>query len=232
MKSDINVLLAVPTYTARPHVACMMSLIGASQLLMQRRVRHDVRPVVGVSILALARNTLVHAALEGDFSHLLQIDDDMGFEPEAVLQLLAHGVDVVAGVCQVRGGGRYNLHNARQVPGSPLLSCDWVGPAFLLVARRCLMRLASEAPATDIPFAPKMVFDTAIIGGQLYSEDMVFCHRWRAMGERVFVDPAVPLWHFAGNDCLGKSYAAALADGTADPVLPAEEAAPQGQVPA
>jgi hypothetical protein len=232
VKPDVDLLIGIPCRDYRIHAECALSLVNTVQALEHLNVSYQVQTAAGCSLVCLARNRLAHTALAGGFSYLLMVDDDIGFTPEGVLRLLFHDVDLIGGAYQARDGGCFTAGDPRRVVGSPLLSCSWIAGGFLLVSRRCLERVAAVSPTTGIPFAPRALFATAVVDGQLEGEDMHYCRKWRALGGQVFCDPAVELTHYAGDPRHDKPYHQALLDGTADPVLPAEEAAPQRQVPA
>lgn len=59
---------------------------------------------------AHARNIIAQTALEHNCSHVLFIDDDMAYKPEALYQLLEHNKDVVSG-----------LYLGRAYPHQPLI---------------------------------------------------------------------------------------------------------------
>jgi hypothetical protein len=44
------------------------------------------------------RNLIIQAAIDNEFTHVLLIDDDMAYKPEALVQLLRHDVDIVSGL--------------------------------------------------------------------------------------------------------------------------------------
>jgi hypothetical protein len=48
------------------------------------------------------RNNIIEIALKSDCTHILFIDDDVAFRPQALLQLLAHDVDMVTGLYTMR----------------------------------------------------------------------------------------------------------------------------------
>jgi hypothetical protein len=232
VKPGVNILIGLPCYSGRLHAETAMSLVGTAQLL-HRRVPHDLLIVPNLAPVAWARNVLAHAALAGGFSHLLQIDDDVSWNPEDVPWLLSHGVDLVVGACPMRGAEQtFNVHGPRRVADSPLLRCDYAGAAFMLLSRGCLVKMASNSPLTVEPTFTRMIFDTRLVDGRYLGEDVDFCLRWRDLGGTVYVDPAVALVHFAGEVALSKPYHQALADGTAGPVLPAEEAQQRQPEPA
>src|SRR5215467_564714 len=52
---------------------------------------HDRSPAHG-------RNLVIQAAIDNGCSHVLFIDDDMAYKPDALLKLLDHDVDIVSGL--------------------------------------------------------------------------------------------------------------------------------------
>lgn len=70
---------------------------------------------------AHSRNMIVDAAIENDCSHVLFIDDDMAYKPDALEKLLEHDVDIVTG-----------LYLSRAYPHQPIVFdiADEDGSAF------------------------------------------------------------------------------------------------------
>ena len=58
---------------------------------------------------ARGRNELINAAIEQGCTHILFIDDDMAYKPDALLKLLKHDKDIVSG-----------LYLSRAYPHTPL----------------------------------------------------------------------------------------------------------------
>jgi hypothetical protein len=75
-----------------------MSLLNLTRLLDARAIRFDFRTVSN-SLITLARNDFASDVLRDvRFSHLLFIDADIGFDPNALLRYLAFDKDIVCGV--------------------------------------------------------------------------------------------------------------------------------------
>src|SRR5215475_3588790 len=95
----------------------------------------QIQPGLGIGCyIHNNRNMLVDLALNEECTHLLQVDSDLMFPPDAIRKLIAHNVDIV--------GGRYNkrvLENGKAVPTVPqeittLSEVPFV-PAGLLLVR-------------------------------------------------------------------------------------------------
>lgn len=67
------------------------------------------------------RNQIIQAGIDNDCTHILLIDDDMAYRPDALLKLLEHDVDVVTG-----------LYLSRAYPHAPIVFdlADDEGSAF------------------------------------------------------------------------------------------------------
>jgi len=55
------------------------------------------------------RNIIIRQALEHDCTHILFLDDDMGFEPDLLMRLLAHDKDMVTGLYLMRNFPHYPI---------------------------------------------------------------------------------------------------------------------------
>jgi hypothetical protein len=89
----------------------MVTAVYANSLLRLKDACHragdvtcDVKMITGDALIPRARQELAGAFVESAHAtHLLFVDADIGFEPEAVFRLLAFDADVVAGVYPAKG---------------------------------------------------------------------------------------------------------------------------------
>ncbi len=169
-----------------------------------------------------ARNRMVAQFMATDrASHLLFIDADIAWEPEAVLGLLAHDQDVVCGVYPRK---RYPLDYpfaavpgatgpAARDAGSGLVEIAFGPAGFLCIKRAAFERLALAFPErhyrAEEPMAEAQrrwlfnFFAVEIVDGALLSEDYGFCRLWRGIGGRIWMDPAIRLVHFGQHGFVG-----------------------------
>ena len=67
-------------------------------LAASKKIELQFGTIGNESLITRARNTLVQLFMDGDHSHLLFIDSDIAFNPEAVIRMLEYDKDVVTGI--------------------------------------------------------------------------------------------------------------------------------------
>lgn len=168
--------------------------------------------------ISLARCRLFSNFLRSSCSHLLMVDDDIGWEWGAIIRLFAANKDFVA----VAGPKKcYPLIFACDfsgADGSPVpltidaesgaAECHHVGAAFALITRACAEKMAKaydqllgyENATGQTEYA---VFNPFVLDRRYYSEDFAFCKRWRMLGGTVHVCIDVPLSHTGAHTFRG-----------------------------
>lgn len=149
-----------------------------------------------------ARQWLTRQALSVEgLTHILWIDDDMVFQPDALQRLLAHDLNIVGGLCFNRRSPAYQPIVAKKyhpdlgmapgatgfvydLPQSGLYECDRTGGAFLLVKAEVFRKIETHFGPDSwwVPFGDA-------------SEDFSFCARAQECGYRIFVDCGVSIGH-------------------------------------
>jgi hypothetical protein len=87
-KTQVNVLICVPSIRGTVMCHTMVSIARTSFLLAQLGIPNDVINIDSAEI-TVARNTMAsHALRQPHVTHLLFVDDDMSFEADAVVDLL------------------------------------------------------------------------------------------------------------------------------------------------
>jgi hypothetical protein len=195
------------------------------------------------SLITRARNNIVANFLDTpDATHLMFIDADIGFEPEALHRLLRLDEDLVAGryPVKVRDWPKIRETMAKS-PDAPLESaglhyvgqpCDlpeletrdgfctgtYAGTGFLLIKRAVIERMVLAYPETKYKSMqtfprPKTesdnqynLFDCMIdpATGVYLSEDFTFCHRWRKIGGKLWLDTQSKLVHVGSHEFHGE----------------------------
>lgn len=137
--------------------------------------------------IARKRNMSARNFLKGPWDWLLFLDSDMKPQPDMIQRLVARNLDVVSGLCFLRGApysiiGRHeDGHAIRAVdPAQPLVPASWLGTGCLLIRRRVIETLADpwfEANGEDV------------------GEDVNFTRKAREAGFPLWIDTTVEVGH-------------------------------------
>jgi len=217
-----KILLGTPTYDRSVTVDYVQSLLAAKRELNGV----DLRPLfVTRTAIQKARNFFATRVLDDtSFTHLLFIDADMGFRPQAIQRMLDFDKDFVGCVAPQRSIDLDRFHEiARQVEdprkarlvaqnyaSSALIRTDLgdgrsgyvatdgfvraqqVGMGLTLIKRSVLEAMRAATPELLVTLASGertfQAFEpTPDNAGVYLSEDLSFCHRWRAIGGDIWV---------------------------------------------
>lgn len=178
--------------------------------------RLDPIVVAGCSLISRARNEAAEHALERGADAIMWIDDDQNWTGGAVARLLAMDCDVVgAGVPMKKPDIEWNIDwlDDRTPNEKGLIEVKSVGTGFLFTKRRVYEIIRDRIPET-----PENVYNRPNDKGRgfayfsapgTWGEDTYFCHQWRKLGGKVWVDPAITMEHVIAPNwsvkaCLGR----------------------------
>lgn len=195
-------------------------------MLEQLGIRYSSRFVVGSSNLPRARNELAARFLASGFTDLVLIDDDMGWRANDVLRLVASEQPVIAAV------GRKKVDKPNSDPdvwctyleNGPLVQdafgaveVRYVGTGMMKIARPVFEQMIAAHPEWKRPGTPDMADEVRQNYYQFFrfdpddrfemGEDFCFCMRWRELGGRIWIDPAIELSHVGE-----KAYSGAISE--------------------
>ncbi len=150
--------------------------------------------VVGANI-GEARDNMCSSALKTDATHVLFIDDDMGFKPECLNIALSRQLPIVIGNYRRKNPPCFftarNADNTASIvttkDSTSLEECYFGGFGFALIERQVLE--AVERPRFLMEYVPKTDCYT--------TEDLPFYEKCWAKGFKTFVDHEISkrIWH-------------------------------------
>ncbi len=233
-----SVVICTPISRA-PATAYTLSLADTIVMLEREGVRHGRYFVIGSSNLPKARNELVARFLAGDATDMVFIDDDMGWQPNALLRLIASDKPL----CAVAGRMRVDKPNSDPAVwcGQPVhdgqggglvqdemgfVKFERVGTGFMKISRSVFEAIAAAHPdwkatghagLSEAERAHYYRFfrfgEDAHEGG----EDFGFCEAWKALGGEIWVDVDQRLSHVGEKDYAG-AFAELLKAAESEPV--------------
>ena len=205
-----HIHFCTPCYGGQIMENCFSSYLRFSMMAMKHDIPFSVDTMVNESLVCRARNNLVAKFLANDkATHLMFIDADIGWEPEAVLRMLLHDKGIVCGAYPMKTVPiKYVLNVLKGAKHShPLYEVSTSGTGFMLIKREIIEDLIKAMPELKYRdslnlgerFEPHMyaLFDTMIDeNGYYLSEDWTFCKRVREVLKKpIWIDSEIGLDH-------------------------------------
>ena len=163
--------------------------------------------------VCFARAKLFGGFLRSSHTHMLFVDADMGWNAADVLRLIHTGLDLVGGAGPKKKYPMQFCVSDRAADGSQVpslyrddigaLEVAAIGTGFLLISRSCAERMVQSYP--ELIFDPGegqtdyALFDPFIVNKTRFEDDFAFCHRWRAIGGKIYCLPIIHLKHVGSH---------------------------------
>lgn len=200
------VMFATPCLSAQVTVNYLVSLMRTQTLLQSMDVPNTYRVQEGICFIDHARNVLCHDFLKSEATDLFFIDDDIGWNPEAVLSLLEREEDIVGGVYTKKQDAvefpiALLAENNKVVERDGLFLAQYLPTGFMRLKRSAVEKMAEGQPvypdrrADGTISQVSNIFRTGYQDGERWGEDIDFARRWTAMGGTMWVDPKILLTH-------------------------------------
>jgi hypothetical protein len=206
----IHVMIAMPVYTGMVHVGTMHSLIDDLVQLVARGDKFTLVDDIGNALIADCRGVIATNFYHSDCDQLVFVDSDVCWERGALLKLIDHPVDLVAGIYPSRVEPvQYMVKYLDKPqlwadPVTKLLEVEAIPAGFTKFSRNCIEKMIEAFPekyfhasAKNDEFYP--LFDSYVVDRNglkfKHGEDYSFCYRWRSIGGQVWIDPEIGMGH-------------------------------------
>ena len=93
-----KIFIGTPCYGGMITADYFKSCMQLVALAASKKIELQFGTIGNESLITRARNTLVQLFMDGDYTHLMFIDADIAFNPEAVIRMLEYNKDVVTGI--------------------------------------------------------------------------------------------------------------------------------------
>lgn len=212
-----HIFIATSAYSFHPNYT--HSLAAGMQALACAGIAADLCIVADNCHVDDARNAMVRQFLMSKATHLVFIDNDVGFQPESLVRLARHDRDFVAGVYPLKEEGEgYPIRIKDGIElwadESGLVEVEGLPTGFLKISRACIERMIERygdrkfiGRGQDEKEIPNYIlFERTFENGVRYSGDYAFCEKWKALGGKMYVDPEMHFTHSGTHEwsgCLG-----------------------------
>lgn len=204
----MKVIFCTPT-RAKPTQQFLDSLAASVPLLEAAGWEHGAVYEIGCPYISHARSVMLRKALDDKADAVVFIDDDLSWQPDALLRLLEVKDEVVCGTYRFkRDPEEYMGAVITQNDGTPVVRDDGcieahsIPAGFLKVTRDGVNRFMREWPElcygeACAPFVD--LFNHGAHGGVWYGEDYAFARRWREKCGKIWLVPDLQIDHHAGD---------------------------------
>lgn len=204
----VSVYIGIPVYGRIPP-ATALSLAHTLHLCGARAVSVELA-MMQRGIVTWARDMVIDGFLKSDKMKLFWIDSDMVWAPDDFFKMLALSTfrDVVCAAYQAKKDGLpdyqiYGTGEAQKADELGLLEVMGTGLGFTIMDRAICEQMVEGAPVVIDQNAGepmRSVFRTDVVDGVRRGEDIAFFSDIRALGHKVWLDPAIRLGHI-GERC-------------------------------
>ena len=200
-----SVMIAMPCYDS-VKVSTMVAVIKVIQQLAKSGVAVGINTIKS-PLIHQARNYLTSVFLNSDFTHLLFLDSDVDFEPEAVVRMLVAKKDVICTPYRVKSmevdKKMYTVElkkDARMEPGE-IIEITAGPTGIMLIHRDVFKKIIEKFPDLKIknPVFPEpgpdhqyyySFFDFTFEDGYSTGEDVSFCKLVQKLGFKLYANTA------------------------------------------
>jgi len=200
-----SVMIAMPCYDS-VKVSTMISVIKLVQQLAKSGVAVGIQ-TMNSPLIHQARNYLTSVFLTSDYTHLLFIDSDVEFEPEAVVRMLVAKKDVVCTPYRVKSKDinkkiyTVEIKKETRMEAGELIEVTGGPTGLMLIDREVFKKIIEKFPELKIknPVFPQPgpdhkyyynFFDFKFEDGYSVGEDVSFCQLVQKAGLKLYANTA------------------------------------------
>jgi len=214
MAEKKKVLIATPSYDGKLDVYYIDSLLNTLSLAEKNNVEVYPLFICYDSLIQRARNDLFKLAYSNDIDNLFFIDGDVGWNPQDFYKLVKSDKDIIGGSYRkktdneelyvVKALDKDNSKLNLSVDEDGILEVAGLGCGFMKISRKAMNALWDISKIyTSEKGDARMVFEVICENGDLISEDIYMCKKWRNLGNSVYLDTNITCSHTGAKTFVG-----------------------------
>lgn len=196
-----KIMIATPCYRGEMTYRYVQSLMDAQLYCIAKRVQCELLIAAHMTLLEYARAYIAAKFLASDCTHLFALDDDLGFEPTALVRMLDRDRDIVGGVYPVKCIPTFYPYEPMRAPDPDgLQECRSVPGGFMLIKRQVMETLSKTVQWFDVEHNNEKISAPDLYAMETRAaaksgEDIMFCRRAVAAGFKIWAEPDVGFVH-------------------------------------
>lgn len=220
----MKVFIAIPCYDGKIISDCALSIVRNIKTLVRHGHETTEIDMTGCCYVASARNVLVKNFLDSGFDEIIFVDNDLGFDDDAMLKLIESDEDICVGAYPYRNASmgfpikviddpEYSSPTplVKMIKNVPYVELSHGPTGLMKIKRRVFEKLISNHPEWKYITSHGELyscFDTGHLfePGNWYGEDVAFCIRWRNEGGKIYCRPDITFRHYGIMNASGNLY--------------------------
>lgn len=203
----LKVVFCVPS-RRKAHPAWFESMEKSIPLIIEAGFDEGMTFQTGCPYISGSRASMLKQALNAKADIIVFIDDDVSWEPSALLKLVQTEGDVVGGTYRCKEDDlNYMGRILQDENGKPTsiredgcIECSCLPAGFLKITKEAVFKFMRGFP--ELCYGPPWdyavdLFNHGAHEGLWWGEDYAFCRRWREIGGRVWLIPNLNIHHNA-----------------------------------
>jgi hypothetical protein len=215
MSSIRKVLIGTPSYDGKLDVYYIDSLLNTLARSGENNVQIFPFFICYDSLIQRARNDIFKIAKDADVNMIMFIDGDVGWNPDDFFKLVNSDKDIIGGSYRkktdneelyvVKALDKNNSKLNLSIDSDGLLEVAGLGCGFVKLSKKAINDLWDNSkPYKSEKGDTRMIFEVVCEDGDLISEDIYMCKKWRELGNKVYLDTNITCSHtgtktFYGN---------------------------------
>jgi hypothetical protein len=199
----MKLLIATPSYEGKLTIDYTSSLLLTSLLLKKEGYEFGTLINRCGTLLVAERNAIIRTFIESDYTHILCVDYDIGWNAQDVLEMISYDLEFVAGVYPSRKQMMYTFRpffkedKSLIINDQGLVSMQYVPAGFMLIRKSAFEKIIEKFP--EIRYESKdpelvdaqgwVFFNTELFEGEFWGEDYVFCRKAIQAGVEIWTNP-------------------------------------------
>ncbi len=214
----ISVLFSVPTKDKTVTLGFCVSLVQTAETFFKLGIPFILVDANNSNFTDLTRNMAVQVFMKSKGTHILQIDSDMKWEPNVILDMLLYDKEFIAGVGRKKvEDEEYAGVNFTADDGTPmgqmgekeedvLIQMKYVGGAFTLLKRSVFEKLILNYPILKCEQVGYAFYQTRYEPNCYKTEDYLFCELCNDIGIDIWCYPNINMGHQGIKDYKGNYF--------------------------
>lgn len=198
MKEAGRLFIASPAYSGSYCAEYVESLVATTKDCSAHGIKTLYKQVNGVHWIDIARDILAHIFLHTDCTHMLQVDSDLGWSPDAPRRMMERDLPIIGGVYPFRA----------DIETFPTAHHGLQG-GFMMIRRDVIEKMHAPLPkykCAALPWGQMHVAPlfTRIMREDGYTgEDFAFCKRAFDAGYEIHVEDNIDFAHVGSKAWRG-----------------------------